>query len=172
MSVSPLVHQVSTSTLSLPHKSSMYTLKPRTSTTTLKLRHKPSQLDLIDDTTFTSLPLPPPKRFCSNGTNSTSTTITNSPLNQSIEKFDYNDNNNNHEDEEYYNDDYDYGYDYDYDHDEETEYEFTDVNDSEIVLVEDYFTSPQNDCNNKLSTTGNQNRLWKIFYAISYKYNI
>lgn len=171
MSISSLSHQLSSSTLSLKHQSSIYTLKPRSSNTTLKLKHQPSQLELIDDTTFTSLPLPPPKRYCSNGT---TTTITNnsstisSPLSQSIEKFDYND----VQDYSYFDDD---SYYYD------DNCEFTELNDTEIVLVEDYFTCPSQDnkddgkinaTTTTISSNNNQNRLWKIFYAISYKYKI
>ncbi|EER34571.1 predicted protein [Candida tropicalis MYA-3404] len=174
MSISSLSHQLSSSTLSLKHQSSIYTLKPRSSNTTLKLKHQPSQLELIDDTTFTSLPLPPPKRYCSNGTTTTATIINNnstisSPLSQSIEKFDYND----VQDYSYFDDD---------DDDDDSCYyddncEFSESNDTEIVLVEDYFTCPSQDNKDdgKFNTTtsnNNQNRLWKIFYAISYKYKI
>ncbi|RCK54650.1 hypothetical protein Cantr_03803 [Candida viswanathii] len=180
MSVSSLSHQVSSSTISLHHQSSIYTLKPRTSTSTLKLKHQPSQLDLIDDTTFTSLPLPPPKRYCSTSSTITTTTNTNtnssvsSPLSQSIEKFDYHDT--------YYDDDYEEDYE---DPAEDGRFYLTESDDTEIVLVEDYFPCPNNTTANttthtetkpgkvsKVNVSAKKNRLWKIFYAISYKYNL
>ncbi|EMG50953.1 hypothetical protein G210_5646 [Candida maltosa Xu316] len=165
-SSSSLSHKLSNSTLSLLHdqssssasglslhhkpSSSTLRLKHKPSTSTLRLKHKPSQLDLIDSTTFTSLPLPPPKKFCGNSRAA--------PISTTVVEI---------EDEK-----------------------------EELNIIEDYFNpggavvvgsgninNNSNSNNNTAATIPNknrrgqynntkENRLYKIFKAVSYKYNI